>query len=160
MNVATRLLEYSNVSASGCWEWMRNRHSHGYGRLRVNGIWLRAHRVSWETFRGPIGDGLHVLHTCDNPCCINPNHLFLGTAKENMADMVKKGRWRGSDRKGEKSATAKLTAEMVAEIRNDKRPQTQVAMKFGISRSAVGLIKQGKRWSHIPLPDPREARGA
>ena len=79
----------------GCWEWTGTRHSWGYGLLGGRRkVHLRAHRVSWEIHFGPIPAGLYILHHCDNPRCVRPDHLFLGTHRDNMADMVKKGRWR------------------------------------------------------------------
>ena len=88
--------------------------SGGYGQLMVYSVSkmpLRAHRVSWELFRGAIPDGLHVLHRCDNPACVNPEHLFLGTATDNMADKYRKGR----QARGEGVARPKLTEAKVRE---------------------------------------------
>lgn len=83
---------------SGCWEWQAGRNEHGYGLFatRRSGR-SRAHRVAYERFVGPIPEGLHVLHTCDNPPCVNPAHLFLGTVKDNSKDMMRKGRNRNQN---------------------------------------------------------------
>jgi hypothetical protein len=75
-----------------CWEWAGAKHRFGYGMLRINGAAVTAHRTSWTVFNGDIPDGMSVLHRCDNPCCCNPEHLFLGTHADNMADMTAKGR--------------------------------------------------------------------
>lgn len=90
------LLKKTEVnSATGCWEWTGTRDAHGYGQLST--LWFKngtsgISRNSWIAFHGPIPNGLRVLHRCDNPPCWNPSHLFLGTAKDNMDDMVAKGR--------------------------------------------------------------------
>src|ERR1700756_2891954 len=80
----------------GCWEWQGKRHYKGYGHFTVRGQGrrrtLKAHRVSWELANGPIPEGLHVLHSCDNPPCVNPDHLFLGTDMDNVHDRDAKGR--------------------------------------------------------------------
>lgn len=80
------------VLGDGCWEWCGSRVGAGYGRLIVEGQAIGAHRLAYEVFVGPIPDGLWVLHHCDNPPCVNPDHLFLGTALDNTRDMLAKGR--------------------------------------------------------------------
>lgn len=80
---------------NGCWEWQGVMHHSGYGCLRQNGKFAQAHRVSYAAFKGEPGD-LLLCHTCDNPRCINPGHLFLGTHADNMADMKAKGRGRNA----------------------------------------------------------------
>lgn len=89
-----RFFEKVSWTESGCHEWTAGRFEKGYGVFRNDGRNLRAHRVAYEIAFGPIPDGMLVLHKCDNPACVNPDHLFVGSQKDNMQDMVKKGRQR------------------------------------------------------------------
>lgn len=110
LRMAMRLgLDKKNVSirfwskvqkTSGCWEWMARRDKDGYGQFRLKGKMRGAHKASWELTHGSIPDGLWVLHKCDNPSCVRPDHLFLGTAKDNTQDMVSKDRNRSATYKG------------------------------------------------------------
>ena len=84
-----------------CWEWQASFHTTGYGQIKYNRKKWKAHRISWILTNGEIPNTLCVLHKCDNPKCVNPNHLFLGTLKENTQDMLKKNRGRWKDRKKE-----------------------------------------------------------
>lgn len=80
--------------SGGCWVWLGTRHGKGYGHVKSGGVVRKAHRVSWEMVHGPIPDGLLVCHRCDNPPCVRPDHLFLGTARDNTQDSISKGRTR------------------------------------------------------------------
>lgn len=101
------------VKSSGCWDWQGRKKKRvpkdlpDYGYVNVNGVKCRAHRVSYELFKGPIPEGLFVCHTCDNRRCVNPDHLWLGTQKENLADMMAKGRYRGGGHPGPRKTHCK-----------------------------------------------------
>ena len=109
-----RFLSYIKINKiSDCWEWQARKHKRGYGYYRFNKKWMAASRVAWLIYYGDITDNMYVLHKCDNPACCNPEHLFLGTQKDNMADMVKKGRSIMCSLPGSKSGMAKLTENQV-----------------------------------------------
>lgn len=130
---------------SGCWLWTACVNSKGYGRIGVGLEVHLAHRLSYETHIGPIPKGMCVCHKCDTPSCIRPDHLFLGTNLENRTDSVNKGR----HPHGERAGHAKLTADQVLAIRKASGSYARVGAKFGITRSNVGHIKQGRRWKHL-----------
>jgi Autographiviridae endonuclease len=134
---------------SGCWLWTGAKFRKGYGAIGrgkdAEGN-LRANRASWILHVGEIPDGLQVLHKCDNPPCVNPAHLFLGTNLENRLDMVNKGR----GCKGERHHCSKLTEDDVFEIRNFYRqlPRVPVSKLFGVSRQAIDFVLSKKNWKH------------
>jgi hypothetical protein len=132
---------------SGCFRWIAGIKPEGYGRLYENGKEFYAHRRAWEEAFGSIPDGMFVCHTCDNPGCVNPAHLFLGTNGDNMADAAKKGRCRGT--KGENKWRSKLTEEQVLQIRESKEGQIKTAQKFGISGKQVSVIRNKKQWGWL-----------
>jgi hypothetical protein len=137
------------LKGDGCWPWMRARYPTGYGLFVVEGKDRPASRVAWELTHGPIPDGLSVCHHCDNPPCVRPDHLFLGTTADNMADMVAKGR----NARGEKSRLAKLTEADVRAIRSRAASGVSsrvLATEFGVCMSNIWLIKTRRHWSHVP----------
>lgn len=140
--------QYIPEPNSGCWLWTGTVTRLGYGMIGDGGGLRSAHRVSYELHRGDIGNN-HVLHRCDNRCCVNPDHLFLGTHRENMADMRDKGR--APRAQGSAHHQAKLTERDVRNIRAD-RSDTDVllAARFGVSPSTIGRIKSRRAWRHIP----------
>lgn len=128
-----------------CWEWQGPRDRKGYGCCypgRFAGSRL-THRFAWSTTHGPIPQGLFVCHKCDNPPCCNPNHLFLGTVRDNAIDMVRKGR--GVSYRGIKSGMGKLTPEQVQAILSDERGQTILARELGVTSATIGDVRLGKR---------------
>jgi hypothetical protein len=132
-----------------CWEWTGGIY-HGYGYINVNSKTTRAHRLSYKLFCGEIAEEMCVCHRCDNPGCVNPKHLFLGTHKENMADMVQKGR--SNSTKGSKNKAAKLKEDDIQEIRkmiDSKLTLTQIAKQFNVSTTTIFYIKRGNIWSHV-----------
>jgi len=135
-------------SPNGCWLWGGACHPQGYGFIkRKDGAQLRAHRVAYELMYGPIPKGLFVCHRCDNPQCVRPSHLFLGNHAENMADMVAK--CRSAQMKGSENGSAKLQESDVKTIRFLSGKYHEIASRFGISASMVGLIKRRERWVHL-----------
>lgn len=144
----------NKLGPNDCWLWTgattgrTARYKHGSIGLPRSRATAKASRVSWELAFGPIPEGACVLHKCDNPLCVNPEHLFLGTHAENMDDMRRKGR----STHGVKSARAKLSAEQVREIRNTPVSNKIMADRFGVANITVSQIRKGKGWPEVPLP--------
>ena len=139
---------------SGCWLWTGYAISQGYGALRVSGITYYAHRVSFTAHKGTIPSGLFILHRCDNTYCVNPDHLFAGTGRDNVRDSHKKKRRKnlypvgGSSMIGECCPTAKLTGDEAREIYCSSGNIKQIASRFGVSPSAVSDIRHGRSWRY------------
>lgn len=134
-----------SASQSGCWLWT-GASSPRYGIVRHRGRRLTTHRAAWEAINGPIPAGLQICHKCDVPRCVNPDHLFLGTNADNVADMVAKGR---SAIHGERHWKAKLTPEQVRQIRADGRSQNALAAAYGVSQFNIHAIKTRKSWRDL-----------
>lgn len=143
------------AAAKQCWEWTGTRNNKGYGMIGRGSAGLGkalAHRVSYELANGPIPNGLNILHSCDNPACVNPAHLRAGTQKENQVEMSLKGRSGGSGYRGEMIGTAKLNDEKVIAIRQayvDGVPMNDMCEQFSVSRPTVKRVIQGKTWAHL-----------
>lgn len=161
---------------AGCWFWIAARFQQGYGVFQDEGKALRAHRVSWEMAHGKIPAGMHVLHTCDNPSCVRPDHLFIGTNADNMRDRDSKGRQAKGERhgsrtrpgrmpqgdehysrrrpelvpRGERSGRAKLTEKIVAQIRAEYVPYKvsyrALGEKYGVHAETIGYIIREQSW--------------
>lgn len=109
-----------------------------------------AHRMSWLLYRGEIPNDLFMLHRCDNPACVNPEHLFLGTQRDNLIDCKKKGR----NGIGEQNGMAILSKKNVLAIFSDLRTYEKIAIDYGVTTSNVSMIKNGRSWSHITGVEP------
>lgn len=166
-----RILEGCNKSENGCWLW-KGAIGGKYGKTRWYSKTISAHKASFLVFKGEVLKGLHVCHHCDNPLCVNPEHLWLGTQKDNMRDSVLKGRFKGTlgikwtkswrenflknlhpaNKKGEAHHLVKLSNEKVKEIRNllnKGLKQKEIASKFRVCQSTIARIKRGRLWPHL-----------
>lgn len=171
---------WPKVSKSdGCWTWTAAINKRwGYGAFREGGKTLRAHRVAWALTNGPIPDGLFACHHCDNPSCVNPSHIFLGTCSDNAKDMAAKGRSTLGDRnpsrlypdrvaRGDRHSSRThperiqrgvdrpnhklLNADVIA-IRSlfaNGATNKAISERYGISRSLASAVAHGKRWQHV-----------
>jgi len=134
-----------------CWEWQAATR-YGYGmvqNVKERGKSVMAHRFAYELLVGPIPDGLHLMHKCDNPPCCNPAHLTPGTPKENVHDMMAKGRGNWRAPKGEESPRAKLTAEQAKIIKYGYEKGVVLAARFGVQPTTVSAIRNGRLWKEI-----------
>lgn len=122
---------------SGCWLWTSSVHQDGYGIMRDKGKMRLAHRISWELHKGAIPHGMCILHKCDVRCCVNPDHLFLGSLKDNAVDMAQKGR----------VGNQKISPADVLLIR--AMGTTEAAKAFGISIAQASRIRNRRRFSHV-----------
>jgi hypothetical protein len=136
-----------------CWEWYGDALPSGYGRIQSGGKGSKmclAHRLSYTIHHGEIPDGFYVIHSCDNPGCVNPNHLSAGRPIDNTYDMIHKGRHRYGVKYSEDAHNAQLTEEIVREIkRNPKKTHAELARQFNVSTGAVRNVRLGLTWSHV-----------
>ena len=134
---------------NACWPWTGRTDSNGYGRIDWKGKPQLAHRVAFFLSNPDADPECNACHDCDNPPCCNPSHLWGGSQSENVADMDFKGRRKNSTRRGEASNKAKLTAEQAAEIFRSPESNTVLGRRFGVTATAVALIKKGRNWAHV-----------
>lgn len=176
---AERVRDLFPSRGEGCWEWTGGRNPSGYGRVQLGSNWYLAHRVAWVLANGSIPEGMFICHHCDNPPCVRPDHLFVGTAKDNSHDMAAKGRGcsgekaiyrryphlvpRGDNHpqrrrpeivlRGEQRPWAKYTREKVLEVRRlfheDKVSRKDIAARLGIPYNTVVGMILGRRWAHL-----------
>jgi hypothetical protein len=131
----------AKMESTGCWEWTGTTNNSGYGLMGASGDIVSAHRFSWMHHFGDIAEGLQVCHKCDNPKCVNPEHLFLGTNEDNQMDCVTKGR-----------KPKKITLDDAVEIKRllaEGITQPKIAKRIGVSDAIVRNIKYGKAWKHV-----------
>lgn len=152
----------------GCWIWTSAITDRGYGVFQIGDRTVRAHRYAWELSTGEDPGDLFVCHSCDNPRCVNPRHLFLGTHQDNMDDKKRKGRASRQGpikpaqgvlngarkyperlRRGEENPKAKLTSSQAAEIKSSQDSLKTLADRFGVSVSAIWCVRSGKTWRQI-----------
>ena len=138
-------------SSTGCWEWLGAKNRQGYGTVRLGGKQPGMHRFFYMYYRGAIPDNLCVCHHCDNPSCVNPDHLFLGTQRENVQDMTRKGRRR--DHFGNESKRAKLSPQKVRHIRQlyttGKYTLRGLGKMFGVRNKAIWMVLHQVTWGWV-----------
>lgn len=155
--------------ADACWIWPRAKDAAGRGRFWLNGKLMLAHRAAWTVQIGPIPAGAFLCHHCDNPSCVNPRHLYVGTHHNNMRDMRERGRSMArrhpelAKKIGQEAGRrntwnscggnikAKLSEAQVLAIRQDTRPTRQVASAYGVDRTTIQRIRRGALWPHAAL---------
>ena len=145
-----RLMAKIDRKANGCWEWqgcLRGSKTHKYGVLCHQGKQDGAHRVSFRLFKGEIPEGMNVCHSCDNPRCVNPDHLFIGSDSANMSDMTAKGRHPYP--LGETHHRAKLTNDAVRAIRASAQSHNQLARAYGVTKRTIINVRQRKVYDSV-----------
>lgn len=140
---------------SGCWNWSKSIGWHGYGKFAMNGKHWRAHRLSYQVFKGvEIKPGNLILHSCDNPRCVNPDHLSEGSHQQNSDDAKSKGRLKilSEMRLGSRNRFSKLNESIVSDIKmrlRDGAKGVDLSAEYSISRAVISEIKTGKLWRHV-----------
>ena len=137
-----------NTDSGDCWLWTGSLSSHfAQARLSYKNKTLLAYRVSYELHKGTIPKGKIIRHMCDNPSCVNPEHLEIGTQADNVKDMIDRGRAKYPPVKhGSQHPRAKLTEDQVAEIRQSSETGVELARRFNVSTSAISVIRNNKKW--------------
>lgn len=141
---------YRINTKTGCWEWIKAKHRQGYGWFHIDGRNWLAHRASWfmrHLFIPPRK--ISVCHSCDNPSCVNPEHLFIGSQRDNVLDCIAKGRANRSRPVGSKNPMAVFSEAQVRRILRDNRKQRDIAREYECAESTISMIKRGKNWPHL-----------
>ena len=151
--IIARILNKIRVNTmTGCWDWIGGKSLKGHGVVRIGGRTRRAHRAFYTAMFHDPGP-LLVCHRCDNPACVNPDHLFTGTNSDNVRDSVRKGRWMTPKKinRGERNGLAKLTDDTVRRIRSLKGTMSHAAIgrMFGVSETVAGEVLRRETWTHI-----------
>ena len=150
-NTIARFMAHVLKVPEGCWEWTASKNSDGYGQFKFEHNMLKAHRISYRIYEGPITPGLSIAHSCDNPGCVNPKHLKMVTHQVNMDDREAKGR--GHNKAGEANGRSILTADDVRAIRKlypeGKHTQREIGSMFGISHVVVSKVVRRDLWKSV-----------
>lgn len=128
-----------------CWNWTSTKDKDGYGLLFYQKKIYRANKLALQFAGTPVPDGYYACHKCDNPACVNPSHLYVGTPQQNSDDC----RIRGRGQKGEKVHSAKLTEADVRLIRSSFETDEETGKRFGVSRSNISMIRSRRTWKHV-----------
>ena len=141
---------WSKVDKHGrCWNWIAAKSRDGYGEFRLNGAMRKAHRVSYTACVGAIPDDLEILHSCDNPSCVNPVHLRADTHRQNMLEMWERTPPKLKSQRGVNNPYAKLNDELVRSIRSSPETGKSMAAQLGVSKQLVSLVRARRIWTHV-----------
>jgi hypothetical protein len=141
------------IPESGCWIWMGSVAYREYGIISYQGKRYKVHRLMWELHNNKkIPEGMEALHRCDTPPCMNPDHIFIGTKKDNMQDCIKKGRFKRPFFQGENHKNSKLKNDQIIKILSDKDSFRAIAKKYGVASSTISAIKCRQTWKHVVVP--------
>lgn len=142
--------KYEKRGPTECWPYQACRHAFGHGQFWNGTRVVYAHRFAWELINGPVPKGIYVCHRCDNPSCVNPEHLFLGTCADNLSDMRRKGRGSKPPRRaGEQHSMAVLTEDRVRTIRQSSLSSRQLADMFGVEYQTIWRVRKRQTWKHV-----------
>ena len=147
-NISIKLRDKTNPEGNGCLVWSGRKNAYGYGVIAYgHQEKVLAHRAAYALSNGsPLKFTGVVRHKCDNPACVNPEHLIIGTQADNLRDMLERNRVA----RGSAKNMSSLTDDAIRAIRADTRPHTRIAADYATTRSNIGAIKRRKTWTHVP----------